>query len=709
MFLAGKTKEFYIDLQTNRYYKPGEAIKGDVVLDLAKARKIHHIRVTLAGVVQVGANTLTLFSRECQIATAPDESGSAHQLEAKSNRFPFELSIPGSSAELPTSMKLTQQSGVRYTITAVLKIPYTLVQSWSPQDSREISLVEDIDVSLPEYKVKARADEQVKHQENTAVVSMHIPKTAIVRGDILPVTAIIKHYKDFVKPKAVKLSLVRRFYLFGKGKKQLVEQRTIKSRVYDLELTSDNEYKNEFVAKIFIPQSVAPTTSSSGRILRVDYTAHISVDLNTVDREDPRYLESHAVYMDIFVKIGTTPKAEVSIDSDEESDEEEPAEDELPELSKDMEQLDLSDEREDGHEISSVYAPAPVYASPPLSYVSRENSMTRTTNAKELEPASASLSRNSSVASSNTTSSSIRSDPPTAALSRDNSVASTASRRSIAAAAPVAEQPPAPLSRDNSLASTASRRSIAEVHDPLSRNSSFASTASSSRRPAQDNYHTRSSSQHSSSYYQQQHQTTTPQLQHHQLHRDESLHSTISHSSTPSTSPYNSPSTSTSASRNNSVRMSMPVAMPVPPSQQQFPRQQSPSGMAMPIPMPMPHVLQQPTYPHHHQPPPPQQYSTSPHNQLYSSSPHNYHHQPPPPTTYFPGQEPPPPQFDAPLPPPPPSPFSNGSSPNLQMPMPLMPGPGPQHWPSQSSFHSPHISHDNAPPPTPQHPSPGYW
>ena len=78
-----------------------------MVLDLAKPTKINHIRVTLSGVVQVGANNLTLFNRECQIATAPDESGNTHQLEAKSNRFPFEFSIPGAGAELPTSMKVT--------------------------------------------------------------------------------------------------------------------------------------------------------------------------------------------------------------------------------------------------------------------------------------------------------------------------------------------------------------------------------------------------------------------------------------------------------------------------------------------------------------------------------------------------------------------------------------------------------------------------
>lgn len=61
-------------------------------------------------------------------------------------------------------------------------MPFTFVQSWSPQDTREISIVEKIDVSLPEYNVKARVDEQIRFQENTAVISMYIPKVAFVRG-----------------------------------------------------------------------------------------------------------------------------------------------------------------------------------------------------------------------------------------------------------------------------------------------------------------------------------------------------------------------------------------------------------------------------------------------------------------------------------------------------------------------------------------------
>ncbi|KAI8142135.1 hypothetical protein BJV82DRAFT_148523 [Fennellomyces sp. T-0311] len=408
MFSGRKTKEFYIDLQDNRYYTPGEIVRGEVVLDLAKPTKINHIRVTLSGVVQVGASSLTLFNRECQIATAPDDSGRAHQLEAKSNRFPFELSIPGASAELPTSMKLGDGSGVRYTLSAVLKVPFSVIQTWSPQDSREISIVEQIDVSLPEYCARPRVDEQVRFQENTAVVSMKIPKVAIVRGDILPVTAIIKHYKAFQKPQCVKISLIRWFHQFGKGKSQPGLEKVVKSRKYDLKLTSENGFNTEIVAKLFIPQSVPPTTQQSGRILRVKYAAHIEVDLNTVNRDDPRYVESHFVKMDIPILIGTIPKAEVSIEDDESEEEE-------SELSTTVANLKLEEEEEEEEQPSSPAPPSPV-KSVPSSSVSEASAPSSPMRSLKSVPSSPTSDTHRSVPSSPT-------ELP-APLSRDNSISS---------------------------------------------------------------------------------------------------------------------------------------------------------------------------------------------------------------------------------------------------------------------------------------------
>lgn len=124
MIFKSKTKEFYIDLESHRYYNPGETVRGkwewpvahfvltfanstgDVVLNLSELTRIYHIQVTFTGTVQAANNTLQLFKRECEVATNPNEPGKPHHLEARSHRFPFEFSIPGESAEIPTTMKV---------------------------------------------------------------------------------------------------------------------------------------------------------------------------------------------------------------------------------------------------------------------------------------------------------------------------------------------------------------------------------------------------------------------------------------------------------------------------------------------------------------------------------------------------------------------------------------------------------------------------
>ncbi|KAI7879463.1 hypothetical protein K492DRAFT_237903 [Lichtheimia hyalospora FSU 10163] len=216
MFSGRKTKEFYIDLQDSRYYNPGEVVRGDVVLDVTKPTKINHIKIALSGTVHVGSNVLTLFTREDEIASEPNGS---HLLEAKSNRFPFELNIPGASAELPTSMKLGDGSShISYTILATLKRPF-VPAPLAPEDTREISVVERIDVSNPEYDHPVPENEEDdKVMVDGTSLGITIPKAAYVRGDIMPVTIKVACAEDFGKADAIRVALVRRFHLFGKGR-----------------------------------------------------------------------------------------------------------------------------------------------------------------------------------------------------------------------------------------------------------------------------------------------------------------------------------------------------------------------------------------------------------------------------------------------------------------------------------------------------------
>lgn len=72
-------------------------------------------------------------------------------------------------------------------LSATLKVPYSILETFAPQDSREISIVEKIDVSLPEYSGNRGVDEyiQLEGEEDPRKVHVvvNVPKFAIVRGE----------------------------------------------------------------------------------------------------------------------------------------------------------------------------------------------------------------------------------------------------------------------------------------------------------------------------------------------------------------------------------------------------------------------------------------------------------------------------------------------------------------------------------------------
>lgn len=165
-------------------------------------------------------------------------------------------------------------------------------------------------------------------------------------GDILPVKVNVTHYKSFAKTNAIKILLIRRCSLYVNGRyllsfhmlvlviwmnsprqfnrSQLFEQRPMKSTLIDLDVSREEDgFTQESVAKILIPQSAPPTTGQSGRILRVAYEVHVSVDLDLAVRSDPDWKQANSVTARIPIIIGTTPKVDICIDDDDEQQEEE--------------------------------------------------------------------------------------------------------------------------------------------------------------------------------------------------------------------------------------------------------------------------------------------------------------------------------------------------------------------------------------------------
>ncbi|KAI8379719.1 uncharacterized protein BYT42DRAFT_605026 [Radiomyces spectabilis] len=324
MGLTGKSQnEFYIDLHEHRFYFPGDVIKGDVVLDLAKPTKTNHIRITFSGDIQTSVATIQLFTKTMHLATSPDGDGKSHYLEAQNHRFPFEFKIPSDECELPSSMQLDKIVKVKYQLVALHDRPLILDQ-FAPKTEKSISILERLDASLPEYNIKGEMIEAIRldglDDPRKAQVSMILPKFAIVRGDILPIIIHLKHFHDFTRKRAVKLQLIRHVYA-GKSKGECTQKAAIMSHYLDIDIPGPLQFSQQIQTKMLIPTSTPPTVAESGRIFSIEYSIRAIINLNE-KTDDPELPEQskNIIYMNAPIVIGTFPKPDVMIDDDDEEE-----------------------------------------------------------------------------------------------------------------------------------------------------------------------------------------------------------------------------------------------------------------------------------------------------------------------------------------------------------------------------------------------------
>ncbi|KAI9302012.1 hypothetical protein BJ944DRAFT_127850 [Cunninghamella echinulata] len=216
MLLSSKKKEFYINLFNDRYYFPGDIIKGEVVLDLDKPTKTNCIRVTLSGDVQSDGSTITLISKTWYLATSPLNDGKAYMLDAQQHRFPFEFTIPTDEGPFPSAAQISSTIGVKYTLAAYHDRPFVFFDKFVTQVKQDIRILERIDVSQPEYCAKGKVYEESpvfgSNDPRKIQLSVVLPRYAIVRGDILPIELKIKSYKPIIQEEGIKLYLIRRVY-----------------------------------------------------------------------------------------------------------------------------------------------------------------------------------------------------------------------------------------------------------------------------------------------------------------------------------------------------------------------------------------------------------------------------------------------------------------------------------------------------------------
>ncbi|KAL0074289.1 hypothetical protein J3Q64DRAFT_1852996 [Phycomyces blakesleeanus] len=326
MGISGRSQTYIdIDLHNNRFYFPGDIVRGEVILDLAKPTKTQHIKLALTGDVQADSNSVKLFTKTILLAEAPDNK-KTYILPAKLHKFPFEIQIPTKQeCDLPSSAETLKHGTIRYYLLATHN-KAALFGALSLQTKRSLAILEHIDVSLPHYnktaEVTAILSPATTIHDHKVHMKASIPKTAIVRGDILPVTIEIKHFCVMSRKSAIKVQLIRRLH-YGKTKGNILEQISIKTNLLNINIKNPANFSQVCLANIFIPTKTPPTIDRCGRLISVEYFIRIIVNMNerTIQPDNPKLF----VFMELPVLIGTFPRPELFIDGEDDYDEEQEA------------------------------------------------------------------------------------------------------------------------------------------------------------------------------------------------------------------------------------------------------------------------------------------------------------------------------------------------------------------------------------------------
>ncbi|GAA5805680.1 hypothetical protein EDC94DRAFT_698755 [Helicostylum pulchrum] len=315
-----RESEFYIDLKQERYFFPGEDVSGDIVLDLKKETKTKNIKVVLEGLVDLGGRTMVLFSKSVLTAEAPDGE-KYYALDPHTHRFPFMITIPTSKeCKVPSTLEISKLLKVSYRLTATYNKVFTM---FSASATCFINVLEEINVESPEYRNDFKVEKELylTGAHKPVRVSTIIGKRAAVKGDTIPISIKIEHIGVMVRDKAISVQLLRSVY-YGRNMTELFGPKVLKEVTANIEISGPVSFTKTFKLNLAIPKDTCPTVYKSGQSFKIEYTIHVSVNLN---EENPYRKETSQefVLFNLPFTVGTCPKLTFNIDDDEDDEESE--------------------------------------------------------------------------------------------------------------------------------------------------------------------------------------------------------------------------------------------------------------------------------------------------------------------------------------------------------------------------------------------------
>ncbi|KAI9477076.1 hypothetical protein BDB00DRAFT_934144 [Zychaea mexicana] len=314
----GTSKTIDIRLNEEKFYFPGETIKGVVTVHPKSPTKTNHITLRFTGEVYLSMKdkeTITLFQKTETIAVSNDGSNKAHILDAKKHNFDFEFVVPD---DLPSAMEFGKRKArIRYMLTAIHDRPM-VPESLCSKAEYTVPILEFVDVQSPQYnKTQEQSLDFVipqlvskRHQQCQLRVSM--PRFGFTRGDLVKLSIVFSHYESFTRKNAVRVDLVRTVDI-RTARNTLGKQDILKSVEHDINIIGPYNFSQAINSQILIPTSTPPSIRYKDKVIDIHYKIRIRLFL-----EKKKAVESQCLEMPIV--IGTWPKADVPIDDEDDDD-----------------------------------------------------------------------------------------------------------------------------------------------------------------------------------------------------------------------------------------------------------------------------------------------------------------------------------------------------------------------------------------------------
>ncbi|KAI7865413.1 hypothetical protein BDF14DRAFT_1824880 [Spinellus fusiger] len=318
-----------IHLHEEKFYFPGETIKGTVHVHPKSPTKTNHILLRFKGQVILSIKdkkSMTLF--DIKKILADGQPGKVHILEPKKYLFPFEFNVP-SNLQLPSSMEYRKKAKVCYELIVVHDRPMML-ESLLPRIKYTVPVLELIDIKAYHFKcIKERAANIVLPHAcypEKCYCQVSIAQYGFTRGDIASIEIVASHFKPYVLENAVTVELVRTIEIRTDRYSELKED-ILRSVHHGLKIIGPYNFSQAITSQLLIPTSTSPSISFKSDTLQVRYKIRVSIQWND------NAVQKTVIEMPIV--IGTWPRTAVPIEDDDE------------EIISKMGEMMLSDESDD--------------------------------------------------------------------------------------------------------------------------------------------------------------------------------------------------------------------------------------------------------------------------------------------------------------------------------------------------------------------------